>query len=182
MSMPISLRKSFSSSFWTLGQPIIDSAYIWNPYHFKPIVTYFKSNSNKNPPSDLGIKNDIGVNRIPPIINTTEIDILKDYLYDNLERLENDNLGRLENENLSIRKTGILSTKARHCLNAVKYTNSNIMIIDKLLCNKQNDRIKLMFGPTNNINWEYDANLIKRRLDCINKACDNLYNIFMIIE
>lgn len=168
--MRMSLRKSFSSSFWTLGRPIVESAYIWNPYHFKPTTIYFENNKKKI--SDF-VK-ELDVNKIPPVIDTTEIDILKSHVFDNLEHLEQDKF--------TLKKTGILSHKARHCLNAVKYTNSNIMIIDKLLCNKHNDRIKLMFGPENNHNWEYDANLIKRRLGCINKACDNLYNIFMIIE
>jgi hypothetical protein len=82
--------------------------------------------------------------------------------------------------NLSFKHTGILSTNTKLFYNASKYVNSNILIIDKFLKNKDNDRIMQVFE--NKETWEQDALLIKNKLYEIERSCIKLYDMFLFID
>ncbi len=154
----MSAIKNFTPLIWNIGSPIVDAAYVWNPYYLckiqKPTTYVYEM-------------------KMPPRIDVEEINDLKKCVLANLTSTSSHSIG----------KTGILSNKARLCLHAVKYTNSNIMTLDMLSNdNVCNDKIKQVFGPNPSTNWPYDATLIRKRLVDINTTCDKLYDIFVLIE
>lgn len=94
-----------------------------------------------------------------------------------LNNINNEN--NIKNPNFNFKKTGILSPYAKLFYNGTKYTNANIMIIDKFLQNEDNERIKQVFSLEN---WKNDAILTKEKFCEVNKACTTLYNFFIIID